>query len=850
MSRDLRVLDQLGEELERAARRSLTGSRRLGTGAQTRRFGAIAIALIALALTAAAAAAVLLIRQGSPLPGPHAQDLRSQGSPLPGSARLAGLDAADPADGEPPWDLRLSRTSGGETCATVGQVLGGRLGIVGLDHVFRALPLDAVDSCGFDAPDAPVLIGAQTFVGRTSSQAVTVVSGVAGSGARAVTVQTEAGTRHLRVGPLGSFITVYSGEAEQVRPTVTILDSQGHSRTAALEQSPAFSVPDPAGGAGWAVSTEPDLQGSASPDESCVQVARENSQSEPGHELLALTPEICGHLGDRPLFVQMRRFVPGERSSPYPWGDEPSRTVVYGVATPRVQSLELSSGAGVSSVPIDRHGGAFAAVLDGHVDPRSLTLKAQLADGSTVTYDEPTGLLSQQTNEPLGRQAVPAYRAPLPIRATLPPPLALPIAASAVESLHSPDPSGGPEWVMRSWRARPNPRVRGLPSELMSCAELAVRWHGRLLAPTADPSRSTPPLNREVQHCNGAVQLARMRYMLSYEAFLSDPDAYSPQPGRVVASGLLPPGAKGAVLLGLGAPRPLRLDTNDAFLAVLPGRLWKLHPRISYLLHGHRVGRLANKISEPRAFGPQQPDVRAPDPDGAAPWGFTAGRDCSTTTGRVVDGILASIDPTDGVLQKGPMMSGGSSYCITRDAGREPSFLRHEPVEFNMEPVDRNNPFSSEPTRLEQPEVEGRTLPGRTIITGIARPDVASVTISTPSDVRTLRPEGPLHTIISVYAGFFTRGALTATVRLTDGRTRTEAIANFATGGFSPPSLSEQLRRDRELLAELRNGAAGPISAHSRAGDEGAIAQMRDTVARIELRLAYMRAHPGRLPAE
>src|ERR1700726_1098307 len=154
MSERPRVLDQLGLELERVARKNLaeTGALRFAP----RRLSAMVILVMLLAFAAAATAAIL-ITEGSPLPPPHAQDLRSNGVPLPGSARLAGLAAPDPDPSAPQWDIRLSRTRAGETCSAVGQVLHGQFGIVGLDHVFRALPLGGVDACGVNSPDGPIL---------------------------------------------------------------------------------------------------------------------------------------------------------------------------------------------------------------------------------------------------------------------------------------------------------------------------------------------------------------------------------------------------------------------------------------------------------------------------------------------------------------------------------------------------------------------------------------------------------------------------------------------------------------------------------------------------------------------
>ncbi len=846
-----RALEQLGDELERVAGTVLgeTGGTGRTLRRPARRLSLVAVCVLLLLLAAAAAAAVLLIQQGAPLPAPHAQDLRASGIPLPRSAHLAGLDAPDPDGSNPPWDLRLSRTSTGETCTAVGQVFDGHFGILGLDHVFRALPLGSVDSCGIDSGDGPLLVGAKDFVGSTPSQARTVLSGIAGRSVRSVTAYATGAPRRLKLGPQGSFITVYAGEAEALRPRVVIVMRDGRTRTVALEQSGAFEVPDPEGGAAWAATSEPDLEANAFPDEDCVQVTAEPSQSEPSHFMLPLTPEICGRLSTSPLFVQIRRFVPGEASSRFPWADSPSRTIVYGVAAPRVASLTLSGAGAARTLPIDRRGGAFVAVLDGHVDPRSLTLTAKLRTGALISYRHPTGLLAYQSNKPIGAQPVPAYRSPVPIKSTLPPPFEFPIASTVTETLRAPDPAGGPEWVLRSWRGKANTSVSGVSGEQFLCAQLGVRYHGKLVEPSATPSAHSLPLISEGGRCNQAKDLNRMRYMLALESFLDDPYQYAPHPARAVLSGMLPPSASDPVLLGVGPARALPVDANNAFLLVLPGRYWDARPRISYVLDGRRVGKLPGGPG-PRLYQlgteAQVPQVRAPDPDGAAPWGFAATRNCSTAVGRIVAGYLASIDLSDGVLKAGSDFSGGSSSCATHPEAFAPASELDKPVEFDQQQVGTGeDPFLGEPQRLRQPEIEWRTLPGRTILTGVARPDVASVTLSSPSDVRTLRPSGPLHTILAVYDGYFLRGKLTATVRLRDGRVETEQIASYGAGSYQPQPPSVQLRDAKQTLKQMhaRARARGshreipvpPFEAHIRA---------------IERRLAYERAHPGLLPPE
>lgn len=852
-----KALEQLGNELDRAARAlALDGGDSRGAlrRAAAGRLSAAVVSIALLLLAAVATAAVLLIRQGSPLPAPHAQDLRSSGIPLPGSAHLAGLDAPDPEGSNPPWDLRLSRTSTGETCTAVGQVFDGRFGIVGLDHVFRALPLGSVDSCGIDGGDGPVLVGAKGFVGATPREARTVLSGIAGTGARSVTAYAGGSTRRLKLGPGGSFITVYAGEPEAVRPSVAVAMRDGRTHTIALEQSGAFEAPDPEGGGAWAASTEPDLEANAFPDEDCVQVTREPSQSEPSHVTLPLTPEICGRLSTSSLFVQMRRFVPGEDSTPFPWGDSASRTIVYGIATPRVAGLELTGAGAARALAIDRQGGAFMAVLDGHVDPRSLTLTATLRSGTVIAYRHPTGLLAYPSNTPIGVQAVPAYRAPLPARSALPPPFELPIAATVTETLRASDPAGGPEWVLRSWQGRPNRSVSGVGDERFQCAELGVLWHGRLVEPGATPSARSLPLSAEGGRCDSAKDLERLRYMLALESFLDDPYEYTPHPARAVLSGMLPPGARDAVLLGVGPARALPLDANGAFLVVLPGRYWNARPRISYILHGHRVGKLPGgpgSQTYQRGTEAPVPQVRAPDPDGAAPWGFVATRNCSTAVGRIVAGRLASIDLSDGVLKAGAEFTGFSSSCATHPGPFEPAAELREPVEFNeQQTADGSDPFPGEREPLRQPEVEWRTLPGRTIVTGVARADVVSITLSTPSDVRTLRPSGPLHAILAVYDGYFLRGKLTATVRLRDGSVQTEQIASYNTGSFEPEPLAVRLSEARQTLASLRAQARARARERPRPRGGNLIAPFEARIREMERRIAYERAHPGLLPAE
>ena len=250
------------------------------------------------------------------------------------------------------------------------------------------------------------------------------------------------------------------------------------------------------------------------------------------------------------------------------------------------------------------------------------------------------------------------------------------------------------------------------------------------------------------------------------------------------------------------------------------------------------------------------PQARAPDPDGGAPWGFAADADGSAY-GRIVEGRLAVVEAPTGTLHTGPEGSTGG--------GNERRLRRQPPVRFNAQGgAEPNLPGGEAPTS-SPPEIERRALPGRTILTGIAQPDVASVTIATPSDVRTIRPSGPHHVLIVVYDGQFFRGRITATIRLRDGRTTVEQIPNGPGGAFGlpqgPPPLATRLRSDEHTLASMESQVAAARRASPaertkllHGGSfpmivEG-LRQIRGAVAAERARLAYETAHPGQLPPE
>jgi hypothetical protein len=847
----LRALEALGEQFRGldvppgrgGARLRATGSPRV----------LVLAALLVLALAGVATAAILITR-GAPLPAVPAQDLRESGVPLPGSARLAGLDVPDPDPAAPPWDMRISRTADGETCTAVGQVLGGQFGIVGLDHVFRALPLGSVDACGVASQAGPVLAGARVFVGGDGTEARTVVNGLAGADARSVTAYGPEGASQLHLGADGSFIAVYRGYVEEVKPKIVVTLADGRTHTVSFVTSSAYEVADPAGGSPWQVSGEADVEPGAYPDENCAQASEQLGRSDPGRFNAPLTPSVCGRLGSQPLFVLMRRFVPdsGEHSG-FPWGNNPTRTLVYGAATPRVASLTLSGAGPARALAINRHGGVFLAVLDGHVDPRSLTLTAHLQDGTSIAYTHSTQLYQAMHNRPLVEPPVPPYSEPLPPSKAAPPPFELPIASTVRETLHAPDPAGGPEWVLRSWRGRPNPKANFGSSrpKRMLCIQVGERKDGKLVEEL--PGGATKPVllggegDAQVGGCNGVAELARRGPVVQVQSYTNDPEADEPQPTRTVVGGTLPPGASDPLLLGAGRPRPLHSDANHAFLVVLPGRYWDASLRVSVVRDGRRhTPSAASTLPLPRAL--LEPQARTPDPDGGAPWGVAASPKGTVSYGRVIDGQLGYISEREGFLNFGDTGFGGPGACLIGAHARICHLLggHRQAVEFNVQSNSEAGLFAPAPP-LSHAQIERRTLPGETIITGRADPQVAAITLITPRDVRTLRPAGPEHVFIVVYDGQFFRGRISARILLRDGRTLTEPVLDFESGEELPGvriTLAGQLADFRRMLTAQRAHKPGATPPRDSPREE-----LLPRIRTIEGRIAYERAHPGVLPA-
>lgn len=769
MSEDrLRALDLVERELERAVRADLAHARRWRRARW--RPTALFAALVLLLGGGIAVAASLVLGTGDPVPVPRLADVGAEARPVAGSGRLAGVQAADPQGG-PAWDVRVSQTAGGGICTAVGQRYQERFGIVGLDRVFRELPLGAADACGDRPTGTSVQVGARTAVEGGTLAARTIVAGVAGPGVAAVQIGAAgAPLRAVKLGDGRGFATVFSGYPESVRPVVRVRALGGGTQTLRLADNGGDVALDPDGKAPWTVEAGraeavPTVAGFAflkrnprSPVPArltrrapgrCVQLSRVSSSQPAAPDVVnafgSFTPLICGDVTRRPVSVAMRRFVPGTNA----WGLNPARTVVWGAVRGDVVAAELRvPGAAPRRVRVGREGRSIAEVLDGRIDPRRLELRLRLRDGRLVVQRGSTSLHGGRSVTPIKEPATPPYRTLAAARKALSPGFAIPTRGSIRSGSQMTDPAGGTPWVLRTFLGTlaPGTKYAGPKPGPFTCWEVGRLSDGVLRRPTA--GNAGPPLTfgETDARCNDDKPQPRVPVVLT--AYAADATAYSPRVGSIVVEGMTPT-ARRVELLGLpSGTRRLPLVGHGGFLAVLsPGEV-RGALRVRATLANGTV-RTSGRLDAGRG-SPTTVDARAPDPDGAAPWAVVVGTRC-VRMGQLVGGRLGYVDPSTGAVQYG---NGVASSCGERLGGDRPGGQR---VSLGVQSVRNRQAGTTEAQR------QRRTLTGRTILYGRALPGVTSLTIRTPRDVRTVRPTGRGRAFIVAYDGTLTGGNIVIT---------------------------------------------------------------------------------------
>jgi hypothetical protein len=343
------------------------------------------VALMLLVLLAAtAAAATLLVLRGSVIPAPR--DVPPEQTPAPGSGHVSDLRVSDPQAGIPPWTLRIARSQTGLICSTVGQVVNGQFGLVGLDHRFRVFDEGVSDSCGAQRKDAASLIGARVFDAANRRDVRTVVSGVAGDSLARVRLSLAAGrTIDVPVTAGGVFVSVLRGYPEDLGVTARLAFKDGHTEIHDFGVSPSV-VPDPAGGPAWQVQA-----GSMSGDARVCAFFSQVRTTSPSPR----SPSACGILGSgrhqHGWFFALRRITPGTGGPPFDpvhnrgdWGNHPARTAVWGAVGEDVRSIAIRLGNGPIQRRAVRPVRFFLVIFGPHADPRRVTVMIRLRSGRTV----------------------------------------------------------------------------------------------------------------------------------------------------------------------------------------------------------------------------------------------------------------------------------------------------------------------------------------------------------------------------------------------------------------------------------------------------------------------------------
>jgi hypothetical protein len=327
------------------------------------------------------------------------------------------------------------------------------------------------------------------------------------------------------------------------------------------------------------------------------------------------------------------------------------------------------------------------------------------------------------------------------------------------------------DWAIRHFTA-PVPKPQGRhttkdPATQLDCYELGrvqgerfgwVDGHGAF-KPAAPGHYSVPNV------CVTPRSLRKAHAQIGRLTTVTFPANGTPQPDRTVSWGIAEPGVTAFVPDGEAA-----VAVKDQLaLQIGPANLARISTGHYEHADGSRTpfdyGSLPRYRGQQPVAGTTHVAVKTLDPAGGEPWALLvtrgdAGGVCLGGPGRLVGDSLGYVDRALDTFS--PSFIDNLGNC-----SRPAPTLGH--------PLRMDTLVSSGFQEEDEGRVQRRVIDGRIVYFGLAHPDVVSVTLTTPRDVRTLVPT-PDHTILAVYAGLFPGGQATATAHLKDGREVTQAL--------------------------------------------------------------------------
>lgn len=321
--------------------------------------------------------------------------------------------AGEPATGQ--IELRIRDPRGGAPLAVLfhryqrarqGRTVRQECLEVGRERQLRRYPVRDGGSCRPTGPGTATqpwtvsvtasAAGPVTFNGWTSTRVKRLT--VAGPGATFVLPRS----RH------GAFAVAYAAGANgRIVLTATLADGSKRffrSRVPpSLRPDGAVAAEDPGGLPYWYTSAARRSDGPRR-GQTCLQVQQDQALHEqaPGRRGMNVLAPVCGDLSRLPVFARTVQLRPSSRPSTFgPGRHAPRRTIVAGAVADNVESVAISSPAGLRQLAVADAGRAFLAIFPPTTRPQDLTLEITLDDGQVKRFINPVAVnRATSTNPP------------------------------------------------------------------------------------------------------------------------------------------------------------------------------------------------------------------------------------------------------------------------------------------------------------------------------------------------------------------------------------------------------------------------------------------------------------------